>query len=244
METAKDQNEVSVKLEEATKVLKVLDDQAKSEIKRHQLEDPSYAEERGMEVVHFAVKDNHNSRKGQWMMISQPWGEKAKSLVEYDKTKLPWVSKYQLEKFTRDSDTVSSFYFRRRKSTVERQPGAVKVNLETGEYVANLAMKRLWTAIFVCCFVFLFLFFGVGVIATNSPFSPLFQKIFFWVAVIWTMAPTILLSWLVSAIGGSKRDIASVFLASLAIWLVVIQIGQTHLITFNNNNNNNNGTST
>ena len=73
-------------------------------------------------------------------------------------------------------------------------------------------------------------FFGVGVIATNSAFSTLFQKIFFWVAIIWTLTPSIILAWLVRAIGGSDKDVTSVFLASIAIWLVIIQVSDNRLL--------------
>jgi hypothetical protein len=68
------------------------------------------------------------------------------------------------------------------------------------------------------------MFFGVGIIATNSQFSPLFQRIFFWIAIVWTLVPSLLLAWIVRATGGTGKDITSAFIASIAIWLVVIQV--------------------
>jgi hypothetical protein len=40
-----------------------------------------------------------------------------------------------------------------------------------------------------------------------------------------------LLSWLTVAFGASRRDAVGAFLTGIGIWLVVIQIGQTHLLT-------------
>lgn len=78
-------------------------------------------------------------------------------------------------------------------------------------------------------YVVLFLFLGVGVIATTTRFSPFFMETFYWVAVIWTMAASTLLVAVVRAFGGSARDCLSAMLASVAIYLVILQIGQTRL---------------
>jgi hypothetical protein len=119
--------------------------------------------------------------------------------------------------------SVLSIYFRRKKTTLERQPGSVEKDGH-GIMIVKPNMVLFWR-IFFCIVVFiLIVFFGVGVMATNSQFSPTFQKTFFWIAIIWTLVPTVILSWLVHAIGGNGKDVMSVFLASLAIWLVVIQV--------------------
>ena len=105
----------------------------------------------------------------------------------------------------------------------------MKLN-ETGAVVVVPHMLLLWRIIFSLAIFALVAFFGVGVIATNSTFSPLFQKVFFWIAIVWTLVPSIILAWLVRAIGGSNKDVTGVFLASIAIWLVVIQVGYNKLL--------------
>jgi hypothetical protein len=103
------------------------------------------------------------------------------------------------------------------------------MNHETGAIVVVPHVLLIWRIVFYLAILALILFFAVGVIATNSTFSPLFQKIFFWIAIIWTLTPSVILAWLVRAVGGSDKDVASVFLASIAIWLVVIQVSYNRL---------------
>lgn len=102
--------------------------------------------------------------------------------------------------------------------------------------------------------VALAIFLGVGIIATNTTFSPTFQRTFFWIAIAWIFFSSSLLVWLVKVFGGNKRDMLSALLVAVGIWLVVIQvsthfslsaqwpllnandnallqIGQTHLLT-------------
>jgi hypothetical protein len=71
-------------------------------------------------------------------------------------------------------------------------------------------------------------FYGVGIIATNTRFSPTFLRYFFWIAIFWSLISSTLLSCLTVAYGALGRDTVGVFLTGLGIWLVVIQIGQTH----------------
>jgi len=220
----------SKKLDEAVLLLRALDDQCKSDIKRRQLEDPTYADDRGIEVINFVIDADPN--RGQWMMISQPWGEHSKSLRETAETAekgLPEQYKFEMDKFAGGSN-VSKVSFKRKKRFLERQPGAIRYYKDR-TYKAFTRIKHAWTAVFILAIVVLFVFFGVGVIATNSTFSLLFEKIFFWVAIVWTLAASVILAWLVKAFGGSNKEILTVFMTSIAIWLVVIQIGQTHLIT-------------
>jgi hypothetical protein len=87
-----------------------------------------------------------------------------------------------------------------------------------------------WNIVFVSVVLALICFYGVGIIATNTRFSPTFLKYFFWIAIFWSLISSALLSWLTVAYGASRRDAVGVFLTGLGIWLVVIQIGQTHLL--------------
>ena len=85
-------------------------------------------------------------------------------------------------------------------------------------------MVYLWTALIVLALTALAAFLGVGIIATNTTFAPLFQKYFFWIALLWVFTSSTLLLWVVSAFGGNKKDMLSSFLAAVGIWLVVIQV--------------------
>ncbi|KAL2688453.1 hypothetical protein IWX47DRAFT_650894 [Phyllosticta citricarpa] len=72
-------------------------------------------------------------------------------------------------------------------------------------------------------------FYGVGIIATNTTFSPTFQQYFFWIAIIWSLVSSSLLRWIVALFGGHKRDVVAALLSGLSIWLVVIQVRETSL---------------
>jgi hypothetical protein len=74
-----------------------LDEEIKGELIRHQLEDPSYAENSGVDVVHFALGDRAGDKQGQWIMITQPWGKDAKSIIEQDHGKLAKLYRMQME---------------------------------------------------------------------------------------------------------------------------------------------------
>jgi uncharacterized Tic20 family protein len=86
-----------------------------------------------------------------------------------------------------------------------------------------------WNIVIVCVVVALVCFYGVGIIATNTRFSTTFLKYFYWIAIFWSLISSALLSWLTVAFGASRRDAVGAFLTGLGLWLVVIQIGQTHL---------------
>jgi hypothetical protein len=117
-----------------------------------------------------------------------------------------------------------NMFFRRKKRTLELQPGSLREDKDTGTEFAVPRVILLWRIVFIIAIIILILFYGIGVIATNSTFSELFLKIFFWIALVWTLVPSCILAWLVRAVGGSNSDVLSVFLASIAIWLVVIQV--------------------
>jgi hypothetical protein len=52
-----------------------------SELRRKELEDPRWAESRGISIVHFAL-DTASRHSGQYMMISTPRGKDSRSIVE------------------------------------------------------------------------------------------------------------------------------------------------------------------
>jgi hypothetical protein len=120
--------------------------------------------------------------------------------------------------------TLLNMFLRRKKRTLELQPGSLREDKDSGIEFAVPRVILLWRIVFIVAIVALILFYGVGVIATNSTFSELFQRIFFWIALVWTLVPSFILAWLVHAVGGSNNDVMSAFLASVAIWLVVIQV--------------------
>jgi hypothetical protein len=75
----------------------LIDEEIEGELMRHQLEDPSYAENRGINVVHFALGDRAGPKQGQWMMITQPWGKDAKCIIEQDHSQLAKLYQMQME---------------------------------------------------------------------------------------------------------------------------------------------------
>ncbi len=91
-------------------------------------------------------------------------------------------------------------------------------------------MVHFWSIAIIFAIVALAVFLGVGIIATNTTFAPLFQKYFFWIAIIWVFTSSLLLIWLVKAFGGSKKDMLSSFLAAVGIWLVVIQVSKSKMV--------------
>lgn len=100
----------------------------------------------------------------------------------------------------------------------------------------------LWNILIVFASVALAVFLGVGIIATNTTFSPTFQRTFFWIAIAWIFFSSSLLVWLVKVFGGNKRDMLSALLVAVGIWLVVIQVSaqsslsvQCPLLNANNN---------
>lgn len=219
-------------IDQACDLLQVLDHQYDATVARHQLEDPHYAAQHGMSVIHFT--HNEGPKQGDWTMLASNWGEKSTSITEHwdpTSTKKSEVKKVSslhqgfLRNFAnRNPDIVA---FKRPKTTLERQPRAVRYENEV--VVPNPLWKMLWAALLVFACFCLFMFFAVGVIATTTTFSPTFVTTFFWIAIIWTMVSSSLLCALVRAFGASARDCVGAFLACVAIWLVVIQIGQTHL---------------
>lgn len=81
-----------------------------------------------------------------------------------------------------------------------------------------------WNFVLVFSVAALVGFYGVGIVATSTTFSPIFVKYFYWVAIAWSLISSVLLSWVVVAFGSSKRDSFGAFLSCIAIWLVLIQV--------------------
>lgn len=95
---------------------------------------------------------------------------------------------------------------------------------DNGSVTLRHKAARTWLGVLVFAVTALACFYGVGIIATNSTFSPAFQKYFFWIAIFWSLISSSLLSWVVKAFGGNKRDVVAALLSGLSIWLVVIQV--------------------
>ena len=118
----------------------------------------------------------------------------------------------------------------RTKSATEKQKWTLRyLRNGTIQYRSNVWLA--WQIAFPIAMLSLICFYGVGIIATNTTFSVPFQKYFFWIAIFWSLISSPLLSWLTVAFGASRRDAVGAFLTGIGIWLVVIQIGQTHLLT-------------
>ncbi|KAK7570019.1 hypothetical protein IWX91DRAFT_3848 [Phyllosticta citricarpa] len=115
------------------------------------------------------------------------------------------------------------------KSTIERRPWTLKYERD-GRIHHQHKVARGWLVVLMLAVLSLICFYGVGIIATNTTFSPTFQQYFFWIAIIWSLVSSSLLRWIVALFGGHKRDVVAALLSGLSIWLVVIQIGQTHLL--------------
>lgn len=97
---------------------------------------------------------------------------------------------------------------RRTKTAEERQRGSLKYQI-SGETELNYRIARTWTIVLYLAVIALVLFYGVGIIATNSEFSPTFEKFFFWIAIFWSLISSALLSWVVKVLGGSHRDVVA-----------------------------------
>ncbi|KAI9805280.1 MAG: hypothetical protein M1833_005733 [Piccolia ochrophora] len=220
--------ERSQALDQASGLLEKLDNTVRSEVLRQQMEDPEWASSRGISIVHFGV-GSRLPHGGQWMMLTCPSGRDSTHVVEHDKSRLSGVLHSQLQNFAGDQSDLAEVYYKRRKTVAERQPGSIATD-EHGRMVPKPLVVFAWRVVLLLAALALILFLGVGIIATNSTFDATFQKYFFWIAIVWVLVSSSLLAWLVQAVGGSKKDIVSGALAVVAIWLVVIQIGQTHLV--------------
>lgn len=223
---------------EATGLLRQMDEMIESEARLLQLENPEYASSCGLSVVHFEKKDPIvRADTVSWIMMSKAWGVESRNVIDAvgdDATASSVLSKYhqqEIKKFmgTTDFSELTAWSFRM-KNTPERLPWTLSYNLN-GSVQLRYQIAWIWRIIILLVIAALTCFYGVGIIATNTQFNPSFQRYFFWIAIFWSLVSSSLLGFLVVWLGGNKKDAVSALLTGLAIWLVIIQIGQTHLIT-------------
>ena len=211
-------------LDQATELLKSLERQFNAIVDQHQLEDPEFAAQRGISLTHFNVETGRNT--GSWKLLTSNRSAASKSITEADPNKLTSFRKEHLKEFC-DGNMPRVIAFQRPKTLLERQYRAVT---EEGKLlVPNTVMKRVWFVLLGLAYLASFAFLAVGIIATTTTFNDTFVKYFFWISILWILASSSLLVGIVRAFGGSAKDSMSAFLASVGIWLVVIQIGQTKL---------------
>jgi hypothetical protein len=224
IEHVDDGPERHILLEQATALLSSLEKQFSAIADRHQLEDPEYAAQRGLSITHFTLESGEN--KGHWMLLASNRSADSKSITESDPAKLASVRREYLKEFC-GGVLPSIVAFNRQRTLIERQRGAV---VEDGKLlVPNPRVKMLWSITLGLGYAASICFLGVGIIATTATFSPTFVKYFFWIAILWLLASSSLLVLIVRAFGANGKDCMSAFLAAVAIWLVIIQIGQTKL---------------
>lgn len=117
----------------------------------------------------------------------------------------------------------------RPKTVSEQQKWTLRYNSD-GTVNYHSRINLFWNVSFLGVILALFVFYGVGIIATSSRFSETFQKYFYWIAIFWSLISSGLLSWLTVKFGATRRDAVGAFMTGLGLWLVVIQIGQTYLL--------------
>jgi hypothetical protein len=210
-------------IDQAIKELRDLDRQFDAITDQHQLEDPGYAKQRGLSLIHFTLDDG--ARKGDWMLVSGSTGKHSTSTTERDTSKLSSTSQTWLKEFCVDSEP--NVAFKRHKTLLEKQRG---VFVEQGKNVSmNPRTKNIWAFVLAfACFAQV-AFLGVGIIAMTTTLNETMIKYMYWVCFAWILLSSSLLVLLVRALGASGKDCLSAFLAAVAIWLVVVQIGQTKL---------------
>lgn len=97
---------------------------------------------------------------------------------------------------------------RRTKTAEERQKGSLRYQV-SGETELRYRIARAWKLTLYLAVAALVCFYGVGIIATNSEFSPTFEQYFFWIAIFWSLISSSLLSWVVKVLGGTHRDVVA-----------------------------------
>lgn len=60
------------------------------------MEDPGYASDRGLSIVHFLTPPDKHSNE-QWMMLSKAWGVNSRNIVETSTSDLSPFHKEHLE---------------------------------------------------------------------------------------------------------------------------------------------------
>lgn len=141
-------------------------------------------------------------------MLSKAWGKQSKTIMERHTDALQPYERRQLKAFIRrDSPTANTgdieVWYQRRKHSAERLWHAV-IYRDDGSYVAYPKVIRFYKTLLWIAGVALICYYSVGIIATNTTFAPLFHKFFFWIAILWSLSGSALLSWLVWVIGAGK----------------------------------------
>lgn len=127
------------------------------------------------------------------------------------------------QEFAADSIVSCKHWFQRPKTAAEQLAGSLKYHLD-GTLTRRAGRIFMWQTVLVIAAAALVCFYGVGIISTNSTFSPIFVQYFYWVAIFWSLISSCLLSWIVMVFDASRRDAFGAFLSAIAIWLVVIQV--------------------
>ena len=118
---------------------------------------------------------------------------------------------------------LGNVYQRRPMTLFERQPGAVDYD-KNGVAKPIRSRILMWNAVIILVPIVLVVFFGVGLIGSTQSFSPFFLKHYFAIAVAWSLVSSAILGWYVRLLGGSKTEAAAGLLATMALWLVVMQV--------------------
>ncbi|KAF2233220.1 hypothetical protein EV356DRAFT_210758 [Viridothelium virens] len=189
------------------------------------MEDPEYAAHRGLTIVHLLRERSEE----QWVMLSKAWGEASPSILEVGEDSLSEYHKEEIKEFRalHCPDTTQHLWRLRLKKPSESRKGVIRYDTD-GTLHWHPYRRHFWQGILFGSMAVLILFYAVAIIVTNSTFSPVFIEYYFWIAIVWSLISSGLLSWVVYVLGATKRDTMLSFLAGLSLWLVVIQIGQTH----------------
>jgi hypothetical protein len=86
-----------------------VDAELTSELRRKQLEDPKWAESRGIAIMHFAL-GTASKHSGQYIMISPPRGKDSRSIVElYEENQNPEIFEQYKEQLLVSDTTLTKF---------------------------------------------------------------------------------------------------------------------------------------
>ncbi|KAJ8116575.1 hypothetical protein OPT61_g2021 [Boeremia exigua] len=230
----------SEKVAEAVSLLQQMDYVIESEIKLSRLGDPTHADSQGLSVIHFELQDRTQSQLQShaqpWLMITHKWGLENSTIVEpMDNVRLkqilPEDHLNELKRRGGTDDIMNLHPWKIRKKTASEERRWTLQYLPNGSIMYRPRIRTIWRAAIVIAIASLIIFYGVGIIATSTTFDEVFKRYFFWIAIFWSLISSSLLSWVTVAFGASRRDAVGAFLTGIGIWLVVIQIGQTHLLT-------------
>ncbi|KAL1626011.1 hypothetical protein SLS56_007069 [Neofusicoccum ribis] len=178
-----------------------------------------------------SVKDF--GKTGHWLMLGKDFEEGSRDVVQpREPDDLSEFQRSRIRNHFMGRGTSSPYrvWTHRTKSTIQRCVGTLKYD-SNGRTAYRPIFASLWVVILTIAVLALICFYGVGIIATSTTFDPTFQKYFFWIAIIWSLASSSLLGWIIMIFGGNKRDVVAALISGLGIWLVIIQIGQTYLLT-------------